>query len=144
MAGLRDYLQAVYEKHGQLTADILVQEARPKTSPAHAQVFDKSVSRAAEEYYRERAAHLIRDQWVVYQEADENGAARKVRAWQIVRAPDGVVYEPVEKVAATPIMAAMVLSEMKREYRNLESRFGHMQEFVQLAQKTVKRVKVKA
>ena len=141
MADLREHLRSLYESEGRLTPDLVVARARDVTHPFHPYVFDKPVTEAAEVYYRQRAERLIREQFVVYAEASEDGPARSVREWHPVKAGDGTVYEPAEKVADNPLMAAMVLTQMKREYRALEARFGHMQEFVQLAQSTVRKAK---
>jgi hypothetical protein len=144
MAGLRDYIQTIYEDNGRLTPALVVQTARPVDHPLHPFVFNKGPAEAAEAYYLDRARDLIAEVTVVYKEADEHGPAMRVRAWQSVRSKDGPIFESSEKVAADPMLARAVLNEMEREYRSLEARFGHFEEFVALAQGTVKKARRKA
>jgi hypothetical protein len=134
---LREHIQAVYDKHGRLNADLVVAAARPKRSPLHPYVFDRAPADAAEAWYRHRAHELIRSVEVVYKQADETGAERRVRAFHSVHDDRGYAFEPAEKVADDPFLARLVLQQMEREYRALQARYGGMAEFVALARETV-------
>ena len=144
MAGLRDYIQTIYEDNGRLTPALVVETARPVDHPLHSRIFNKEPAEAAEAYYLDQARDAISEVEVVYKEADEHGPALRVRKWQSVRSEDGFVFEPAERVVADPMMTRIVLSGMEREYRSLEARFGHFEEFVALAQGTVKKARRKA
>lgn len=128
---LRDQLQAIYDKHGRLTPQIVVDEARSKTHPLHAHVFDRPKGEAAEAWYRHRAHELITSISVKY--ADSKGKESSVRAFLAVRteSPDngGYVYEPNERVAGDPFMQKLVLAEMERDWRTLKSRYEAHKEF---------------
>jgi hypothetical protein len=130
--GLREHLQAIYDKHGELTPELVVQTARRKTHPLHALVFDRPAEEAAEAWYRERAHELIQSVRVVYREADENGPEKSVRAYHAVRREAGYVYEPVEKIADDPFVRKLVLNDMRREWEQLKARYEDMEEFLSL------------
>lgn len=137
--GLRAAVRAIYDQHGYLTAALVVQEARPETHPLHGHVFDCPSGTAAERYYQEQAAKLIRKLYVTYRPADETSQARQVRAWINLPTDRGQVYEPSEQVALDPLKSRLALQAMEREYHQLEERFGHTREFFALASATVKR-----
>lgn len=127
MSAVRDHLQAIYKKHGQLTPELVVKEARSKKHPLHPYVFDREPEEAAEAWYRERAHELIRTVRIKYGPED---APRDVRAFHAVRAEDGFVYEPVEKVAAEPFLRELVLRDMEREWKQLFKRYEDFEEFL--------------
>lgn len=134
MSDLRGELQAIYDKRGELTPKLAVAAARSdqETYPVlHARLpWDDAV---AAERYREQVAHeLIRSVRIVYKEATEDRPEQTVRAWHAVRTGSGFIYEPAEKVAADPIMSAIVLAEMRREWETLRARYGHFEEFLEM------------
>jgi hypothetical protein len=129
---LRDELQVIYDQHGELTPELVVQEARSKKHPLHNRVFDRKPGEAAEAWYRYRAHELIQTVKVVYREADESGPERSVRAWHCVRGERGHVYEPVEKVAGDPFARQIVLRDMEREWRVLLGRYETFEEFLSM------------
>lgn len=132
---LRDHLQAVYDQHGALTPELVVQAARPKNHPLHDQVFDRDQRDAAEAWYRERAHGLIRSVRIVYREADETTPQRSVRAFHAVPAvetPGRFTYVPTDQVIADDLTRQVVLREMEREWRSLLARYEHFEEFLGL------------
>jgi len=56
---LKTFLEKLYALHGYLTPKIVLDAARPETSPAHAVVFDVDVGDAAEAHYLANAHRLI-------------------------------------------------------------------------------------
>lgn len=129
---LRDCLQAIYDQHGQLTPELVVETARPADHPLHGRVFDRKPREAAEAWYRHRAHELIRSVRVVYREADDDNGADSVRAWHAVPATTGMVYEPAEKVAADPFQRELLLRMMERDWHQLKRRYGDFAEFVEM------------
>lgn len=127
---LRDQLQAVYDENGTLTPELVVETARPKNHPLHSTVFDKAPKEAAEAYYRARAHELIQSVKVVYREATDTTPAATIRAFHSVRGESGYVYEPAEVVAQDPMMRAILLRDMEREWKALKARFAQFSEFV--------------
>lgn len=134
---LRDQLQAIYETHGRLTPELVVQAARPKDHPLHTAVFDRPVKEAAEAWYTERAHELIRSVRIIYRPADESGPERSVRAFHALRLEDGYSYEPAEKVATDEFMARLLMADMEREWTALRRRYEEFEEFWQLVRKAV-------
>ena len=139
MSDLREQLLDIRAQHGQLTPSIVVEEARHKTSPLHRLVFDKAPKDAAETYYRQRAHELIRSCRIAYREATEDEAARSIRAFQAVRSegPNEYVYEPSDEIANDPLLTAMVLRNMEREWKQLHRRYGAFAEFIELVRRAL-------
>lgn len=131
MSGIREQLQTIYEEHGQLTPALVVEAARPKSSPLHSKVFDVAPAAAAERYYLDRARALIRSVKVTYRDQDTDRPVT-VRAFHAVAGPQGHVYEPLDHVADDPLLRALVLRNMEREWRQLHARYGAFTEFLAL------------
>lgn len=134
MSGLRDALQSTYDQHGRLTPELVVEAARPKGSPLHAYVFDRTPKEAAEAWYRHRAHELITSVKITVREAAEGNPPLRVRAWHAVRSegPDSYTYESAEKVATDPFIRQLVLRDMEREWRSLYGRYQSFAEFLEL------------
>lgn len=131
MSDLRGELRAIYDRHGELTPKLVVQEARPESHPLHNRFeWDDSV---AGERWREQQAHeLIRTVRVTYREASDAGPEKTVRGFHAIKRESGYVYEPAEKVAANPVLTELVLMDMRREWQALQARYGHFQEFAEM------------
>lgn len=128
---LRDILQSIYDQHGELTPDLVVQEARAKDHPLHSR-FDWDNKSAGDSWRKHQASELIRSVKVVYREATENEEARSVRAFHAVRGPRGHAYQPAEKVVEDPLMKRMVLADMAREWQALKRRYERFAEFAEM------------
>lgn len=135
MSDLRTEIQAVYDKHGTLTPDILVEEARPKTHPLHSRIFDRNRTEAAESWYRHRAHELIQSVKVVYKMTEEG--PHHVRSWQAIRSETGYVYEPSEEIVNDDLKTQIVLQDMQREWKQLQRRYGNFKEFVSMVREDV-------
>lgn len=125
-AELNEILVEIAEKHGALTPDAVVEEARAKKHPLHTYVFDRPVAEAAEGWYRERARKLIRIAHVSY---TRDGEIHRVRAWQPIRTESGYSFAESETVARDPVLREMVLRDMKREWIQLRKRYEEFDEF---------------
>jgi hypothetical protein len=124
---VREHLQAIYDKHGQLTPEIVVKEARNKNHPLHAHVFDRETKDAADAWYRHRAHELIQSARIVYRETEESSVT--IRAFHAVRNEDGYVYEPTEKIVKDDFLARLVMADMEREWRQFKQRYETFREF---------------
>jgi hypothetical protein len=125
---LRDQLQAVYDQHGTLTPQLVVELARDPAHPLHGR-FDWDDRSAGEAWRREQARQLIRSVRVVYREADDKEAAKSVRAFHAVRTEVGSVFEPVEKVVADEFLSQLILRDMQRDWLTLKRRYESFEEF---------------
>lgn len=131
---VREHLQAIYDEHGALSPELVVTEARAEDHPLHSHVFDRPPGDAAEAWYRHRAHDLIQSVKITYKPSNGD-EERSVRAFHCVRTEAGHVYEPAEKIAEDPFLRAVVLRDMEREVRQLQARYGHMREFIDLVRK---------
>lgn len=128
---LRDELEEVRRQHGRLTPEVVVDVARPKTHPLHDR-FEWNNTVAGEAWRRQQAHDLIRSVRVTYRQPTEHSSGDSVRAYHAIPSDDGWHYEPAEDVAADPILSAIVLAEMEREWKALHRRYGHFAEFAAL------------
>lgn len=133
---LRGQLQTVYDQHGELTPQLVLDVARDPEHPLHSR-FEWDDAVAAEAYRRDQAHELIQSVKVVYRKANESGSERAIRAFHAVRREKGYVYEPVEKVVDSPMTQKILLQDMEREWKSLFKRFQEFEEFLALVRRDV-------
>ncbi len=130
LADLRSLLTDIYDRHGKLTKELVLEEATPPESPLHGQ-FEWRNNVAAHEYRLEQAHRLIQSVRIVYKEDPEAGTKHYIRAWQAVQDPVSkkYEYEPTEKVVRNPELSELVRREMARDWHNLKRRYDTFAEF---------------
>lgn len=139
-AEVRDLLQGIYDRSGYLTPELVVEAARPKDSPLHKAIFDRSPNEAAEAWYRERAGELIR-KVKIKSVRDDDSVPADVRAYYSVHDSNrGFIYEPAEKVAQDPFLRQLVLRDMEREFKSLERKYVEFEEWSALLTASLKQV----
>lgn len=117
----RDWLLGLYGENGPLTPEIVREAARPKDSPAHAFVFDRPATEAAESWYLERAHTLLRSVKVTYR-AQPDAPPRSVRVFHAVTGDDeSIVYESLESLIQRPDKLAEARQAAIRRVRDAES-----------------------
>ena len=129
-------LTDILERRGSLTPRVVVEESRPKNAPLHAEIFDRPAKEAAERYYEIRAAQVIRSVHITKTSA-VTGEPVRVRAFISVRqeSVDGesddpaASYVPVQTVADSPMLRAIVRDQMKREWQLLKKKYEAHEEF---------------
>lgn len=131
---LRDELQAIYDQHGELTPRLVVEVAKDESHPLHSR-FEWDDAIAGEAWRQEQAHRLIQKVKCVYREATDTEPERLGRKYLPVHTERGYVYEPVEKVAADPLLAQMQLRDMERDWRELRRRYEHFSEFWAMVRK---------
>jgi hypothetical protein len=136
MSDLRETLQGIYERVGELTPDIVLHEAQDPASVLHSQ-FDWNDTTAAESWRREQAHRLIRTCRVVYKPADDQGQQRSVRAFHAIRNERGYVYEPANVVAADPFKRKLLLNDMQREWQAMKRRWADFEEFTEMVRRDI-------
>lgn len=132
---LRDHLQEIYDHHGQLTPDLVVEVARPKDHPLHSRVFNRPQKQAAEAWYKHRAHELIQSVKVVYR--DSNDEPQEIRKYHAVRGDSGVVYRASEDIADDPFAKKLVLRDMEREWHQLRARYERFSEFLEMVEQDI-------
>lgn len=135
MNGLREQLEAVRAKRGELTPPGVVDEARDPAHPLHAR-FEWDNEVAGERYRLVQARELIQSVRVTY--TNPRGKTSDVRGFQSVRRESGWVYEPSSEVAQDPVTRSVVLAEMEREWRSLHARYSQFEEFTAMVQASLR------
>lgn len=133
---LRDQLQEIYDRRGELTPALVVEEARDEQHPLHAR-FEWDDATAGEAWRRQQAHELIRSVRVVYKEADETSPEKSVRAFHAVRSDRGHTYEPVERVVEDDFTRQLVIRDMQRQWKDLYRRFKDFDEFIGMVRKDI-------
>jgi hypothetical protein len=133
MSDLRASLTTIYEKHGELTPQAVVDEARPKNSELHNR-FEWDDKVAGESYRRVQAAELIRSVRIQFSN-EATGERKFVRAFSSVRQAGDAErggYAPTEEIVQDELATKILLQEFKREIADLRRKYGHLEEFVGL------------
>lgn len=126
MSDLRDVLLDIRRRHGDLTPEIVLDEARAADHPLHHK-FTWDDAEAAERYRREQAHQLIRSVKITYVKRDGN--LDSIRAFQAVRGPTGYSYLPSEEVVRDDVLSRILMQEMTREWLQLRKRYENFREF---------------
>ena len=131
---LRTILMDIRGKRGALTPQIVLDEARDPSHPLHHR-FEWDDSLAAEKYRLLQAQKLLQ---VRYRQETGNGE-RDLRAFVVTRPepePNAVEapsseYTPIEEVAVDPIARAILLNQMRRDWKTFKERYQGMAEFME-------------
>lgn len=122
----QDALKKVAEKAGGLTAEAVVEAARPKSSPLH-DAFEWSDSKAAREYRLEQARCLIRSIEICV----THGKSEVVtRAWAFL--PSKQSYAPMVEAMGSDVTRDEILGEAKKELRVFRVKYGQLEELVEV------------
>lgn len=130
-SNLRSQLQTLYNDNGFLTPPIVVEAARPKDSLLHSR-FEWDNRVAGEKYREQQASELIRSVKISYRKGNKT---EDIRYFVSVQREDGYSYHPAEVVAQDSTLTAIVLRDMEREWRQLESKYGHFKEFIEMVRR---------
>jgi hypothetical protein len=135
VTSLREQLLEIRRTRGVLTGQVVVEEARDEGHPLHSR-FEWDDAIAGEKWRVEQANELIRSVRVNY---TSNGKSSDLRGFVSISRPDTPAreYLPVEEVAEDPLMRKLVLRDAEREWRELLSRYEHLQEFFDIVRKDV-------
>lgn len=130
MSDLRSLLTDSYQRHGELTPQIVVDEARPKTAPLHNR-FEWDDEIAGEAYRRVQAAELIRSVRITFSD-NKTGERKSVRGFHSLHQAgdkDRGGYAPTEEIVQDELALKLLLRELKREIGDLKKRYSHLEEF---------------
>lgn len=128
MSDLRHHLQQIYDAHGKLTPNLVVEAARNPTHPLHSR-FEWDNTTAAEKYRLEQARGLIRLVRVRY--INREGEPATIRSFHSVRAPEGgYTYQPLDNIIENPAITKIILAEMRRDWHTLKRRYERFEEFL--------------
>lgn len=133
MADLRSALTEIYQSRGELTPQIVVDEARPKGAPLHDR-FEWNDKLAGEAYRRVQAQQLIRSVRIEYT-SEPSGERKFIRGFHSLRESGDAEregYAPTEEIAQDELAMRILLKQCEREISDLKRKYGHLAEFAEL------------
>lgn len=138
MSDLRTELTGVYQTHGELTPQIVVDEARPIDAPLHHR-FEWDDAAGAEQYRLIQAARLIRSVRIEYTtpNSDEKKFIRAFSSLHESGEPERQGYAPTEEILENEITRRILLRNMERDIAVLKKRYGHLSEFASMMQAAI-------
>jgi hypothetical protein len=134
MADLRAALTRIYEANGELTAQHVVDEARPETSELHHR-FEWDDGVAGEAYRRVQAAELIRSVRIQFAVDPKSSERKYIRAFQSLNQSGDAErsgYIPTEEIVQDELATKILLNQFKREIGDLKRKYGHLAEFADI------------
>lgn len=130
---LRDIFQGIYDEHGRLTAQLVVDEASDPESLLHSH-FEWDDEVAAEQHRLAQARKLIRKVRITFQPHAEANFST-IRAWRSVATSEGRTYRPAEEVAEDSFLLKLHLQDMEREWRSLKEKYERFAEFAEMVRR---------
>jgi hypothetical protein len=124
---LRDWVRGVYEERGEVTAALLVDDARPEDHPYHHR-FEWDDTVAGEAYRRVQAADIIRSLNVTYGK-DSRGRDKHVREYLSFDDGTGRAYRPTAEVVHDDVGYQVLLRMAKREAHTFQTKYSHLKEY---------------
>ena len=122
-----DKLQELRDKNNGLTASIVIEEAKHKTSVLHG-AFEWDDSKAAHEWRLHSARHLMRSVEIVSTSAE--GDVRNLPAFVFVKTDEGPRYETIAKVLSDEELRIQVLNKALKEFEQWQQRYKEYKEFL--------------
>tara|TARA_R100000152_G_C6772723_1_gene199745 strand:- start:826 stop:1323 length:498 start_codon:yes stop_codon:yes gene_type:complete len=122
-----DKLQELRDKNNGLTASIIIEEAKHKTSVLHG-AFEWDDSKAAHEWRLHSARHLMRSVEIV--STKEEGGTRSLPAFVFVKTDDGPRYETLAVVQSDEELRRQVLERAEKEFDQWAKRYEEYEEFL--------------
>jgi hypothetical protein len=122
-----DKLQELRDKNNGLTASIVIEEAKHKTSVLHG-AFEWDDSKAAHEWRLHSARHLMRSVEIVSTSAE--GDVRNLPAFVFVKTESGPQYESLARVLSDEEMRNQVLERAEKEFDQWAKRYEEYEEFL--------------
>lgn len=133
MSDLRGALYRIYDTAGELTPQLVVDDARPVGSPLHNR-FEWNDEVAGEQYRLVQAQKLIRSVRISV-ESPVTGEKFFVREFTSnTEAGDTATgrYTPTEEIVTDDQALKLLLLEFQREIEDLKKRYGHLEQFADL------------
>jgi hypothetical protein len=116
---------------GEVTPQIIVDDARPKKSPLH-DAFEWNDAAAAEKYREQQAAYLLRSIVVIVERPDD-GKDMPVRAFVNVQQPDEErAFLPIKKVMEDPTLRQQLVARALQELGQWQDRYRQYRELADL------------
>ena len=133
-----DILRELYQRHGELTPQMVVEEAKPLDHPMHSQ-FEWDDSIAGPSYRREQARLIIK---AVRFRPVGNPEEETIRTYHAVRigvSPD-FSYLTSQDIAEDDHLAGKVLMHMEQDWQRLFKRWCSFKEFRSMVRRDLERI----
>ena len=124
-----DKLQELRDKNNGLTASIIIEEAKHKTSVLHS-AFEWDDSKAAHQWRLHSARHLMRSVEIVI--TKEEGGIRCLPAFGFVKTDDGPRYETLAVVQSDEELRKQVIERASKEFDQWAKRYEEYEEILGL------------
>lgn len=131
MGDLRAAITRIYQKHGELTPQIVVDEARPENSELHHR-FEWDDAIAGEAYRRVQGQELIRSVRIVFSD-NKTGERKSVRGFHSLRQAGDAErggYAPTEEIVQDELATRILQQAFQREIADLKRKYGHLSDYV--------------
>lgn len=125
------YIEDIYEKHGFLTKELVLEVATDPTHPLHSH-FNWDDTSAAHAHRLQQSSNLIRRCKIIY-DYDEDATPKMVRAFVARPATleqPKMVYDRIAKVIEDPVALKVLVNQFKRDWIIFKRRYEHLAEFV--------------
>ena len=122
-----DKLQELRDQNNGLTASIVIEEAKHKTSVLHG-AFEWDDSKAAHQWRLHSARHLMRSVEIVSTSAE--GDIRNLPAFVFVKTDSGPHYETLARVLSDEELRTQVLNKALKEFEQWQQRYKEYEEFL--------------
>jgi hypothetical protein len=119
-------LMELRKEHGRLSADIVLDDARPDGSVLH-RFFEWDDATAAEQFRLEQARHVI--SCVIVHRTEDHGDVTPVRAFVKIRDEQVDSYEPIHSVLSDSALRSKVLRQCKAEIGTMREKLKAFEEF---------------
>tara|TARA_R110000764_G_C10830727_1_gene362871 strand:+ start:78 stop:578 length:501 start_codon:yes stop_codon:yes gene_type:complete len=138
-----DKLQELRDQNNGLTASIVIEEAKHKTSVLHG-AFDWNDKSSAHQWRLHKARNLMRSVEIV--STKEEGGTRSLPAFVFVKTEEGPRYESLARVLSNDEMRIQVINRALKEFEQWQQRYEEYEEFLSVFEsfdKTRKRLEQK-
>lgn len=115
-------LDKLYKKHGKLTADLIVKEAKKISSPLH-QFFEWDNTKAAEQWRKQQARIIIHQVKVVTEE-------RRTHVREYIRVPEQKCYKKTADVIEDPDEFEFVVHSLAGKIAGMQRELEELKEMV--------------
>lgn len=131
MSTLRDELNVLYERHGKIEAEVVVEAARDAAKfPAWHSHLEWDDAKAGHQYRLDQVRRFIRTIKVDPQEFGLDEFRSSVRAYHSLPDGEGFAYRKTEEIVQDPFQTKLLLQIAEREWRALFAKYGHLSEFI--------------
>jgi hypothetical protein len=138
MSDLRSQLTGIYQKHGELTPQIVVDEARPLDAPLHDR-FEWDDEIAGEKYRLVQGSRMIRvvRMEITITDSEEPTFIRAFHSLHESGDEERKGYAPTEEILENEMTRKILLRNMEREISQLKKRYGHLVEFAETMRRVI-------